>query len=302
VPVDICWVSGPYVTVPPPADFIAPDPPEEGKTIDEWGTIWQKVHQVGFPLADISALASYKFPEVKESDGRFEPSISRMKLMPDSYALFFFGFCLFERYTSLRGFENHLMDPYVNPKKHEIILERIMEFNIKALEQMVKTPVDGILFGDDLGSQEALLMAPDMWRQLYKPHMKKMFDFAHDHGIDVWLHSDGNTNQILPDLVEIGLNVLNPVQPQMFDIPELGKKYKNKLCFFGGLDVQYFIPKGTPQEMVEQYHLYHKHLGSDNGGYIPTITNEILSDAKIENFDAVVNELVKDRMGDSATQ
>ena len=167
---------------------------------------------------------------------------------------------------------------------------------MKALELMVKLPLDGILFGDDLGSQGSLLMAPDMWRQLYKPYMKIMFDYVHDHALDVWLHSDGNTNEILGDLIEIGLNVLNPVQPQMFDISELGKKYKDKLSFFGGLDVQYYIPKGTTEQMIEQYELYHNNLGSESGGFIPTITNEILEDARIENFEVIVDKMVEDRM------
>ena len=99
VPVDVCWVSGPYVTIPPPADFVAPEPPGPGKTTDEWGTTWEKVHQIGFPIPDIADFASYKFPEVKESDGRFDAYVPRMEAMPDSYALFFFGFCLFEKYA-----------------------------------------------------------------------------------------------------------------------------------------------------------------------------------------------------------
>ena len=296
VPVDICWISGPYVTFPPPADFTPPQPPSPECSVDEWGTTWKKVHQVEFPIKEISDLANYKFPEVTESDRRFDSCLARIQQMPDSYALFFFGFCLFERYTSLRGFENHLMDSYINPNEHKTILEKIMNVNMKALQQMVTLPLDGILFGDDLGSQESLLIAPDTWRKLYKPHMKKMFDYIHDHNIDVWLHSDGNINEILPDLIEIGLNVLNPIQPQMFDIPELGKKYKDKLSFFGGLDVQYYLPKGTPQQMIEQYHLYHKHLGSETGGFIPTITNEILEDAKLENFEVIVDRLVENRM------
>ncbi len=296
VPTDIFWTSGPYVTFPPPADFTPPEPPSPECSVDEWGTTWKKVHQVDFPIKEITDLAGYKFPEVSEGDGRFDSYYARMEENADSYILFFFGFCLFERYTSLRGFESHLMDPYINPTEHKAILEAIMNVNMKVLEQMVKLPLDGVLFGDDLGSQGSLLMAPDMWRKLYKSHMKKMFDYVHDHEIDVWLHSDGSIGEIIDDLVEIGLNVLNPVQPQMFDIGELGTKYKDRLSFFGGLDVQYYIPKGTPEQMVEQYELYHTHLGGERGGFVPTITNEILDDARIENFEAVVDRMVKDRM------
>jgi len=296
VPTDLCWVYGPYVTFPPPADFLPPQSPKPEQSVDEWGTTWKKIHQVDFPLKDLSKLADYKFPEIIDGDGRFDKTLVRMKEYSDSYILFFYGFCLFERYTSLRGFENHLMDPYVNPDEHKAIIEGIMKVNMKVLERMAQLPIDGILFGDDLGTQESMIMAPDMWRKLYKPHMKKLFDYVHENDMEVWLHSDGNINPIVEDLIEIGLNVLNPVQPQLFDVAELGKKCGDRLSFLGGIDVQHYLPNGTKEEMLEQYNLYYEHLSSDTGGFIPNETNQVLDDSKLENVEVVVDLMVKNRM------
>jgi len=297
VPEDTWWMHAAYSSVPTLPDFVPPESPIPDTTVDEWGTTWRRFHQMDFPLKDLGSLSHYEFPRVEPGDGRFEQYAEQFKEWKDQYKIWFFGFVLFEKYTSLRGFENHLMDPYLNSSEHQQILDGIMAVNMAGLEQAVKCDFDAVCFGDDLGTQESLLLDPDVWRDRYKPRMKQMFDFTHKHDMDVWLHSDGNINEILPDLIEIGLDVVNPVQPQLFDIPALGQEYGGKLAFLGGIDVQYYLPCGTPEEIAEQYRLYDECLGGNNGGFIPCATNAILDDVPLENIMAITEILVARRQG-----
>ena len=120
-----------------------------------------------------------------------------------------------------------------------------------------------------------------------------MFDLIHRGGADVWLHSDGNVSEIIPDLIELGLNVLNPVQPQSMDIDFLSSEYRSKLCFFGGVDVQGTLPHGTADDVRKEVRYLIKTLGNEDGGYIGGASHTILPDTPLENIKALFDEFNK---------
>jgi len=129
------------------------------------------------------ALKNYHFPD-PEAPGRLREAKELVKENKEKYVLWFFGYSLFEKLWSLRGFENLLMDPYICPQKFINLRDRIMDFNRGIIQQFLTLDFDGVMVGDDLGGQKNLLMNPSMWRKYYKPCYKEMFDTIHAKGLD----------------------------------------------------------------------------------------------------------------------
>ena len=155
------------------------------------------------------------------------------------------------------------------------------------LENIVHTPgIDGILLGSAWGAQKDLLMSPTCWREMIAPGEKREYDLIHEAGIDVWLHSCGDIRKILPDITEMGVDALNPVQPECMDIYELKEKYGDKITFWGGISTQQTLPYGTPDDVVAETERVTSAL-SRNGGYIIAPSQEIQSDVPFENLCAL---------------
>jgi uroporphyrinogen decarboxylase len=156
------------------------------------------------------------------------------------------------------------------------------------LENILSFPeIDGVLLGSDWGSQHGLLMSPEMWRETLKPGEAREYALVHEAGKDVWLHSCGNIEAILDDLVEMGLDVLNPVQPECMDIYRLKDTYGSRLTFWGGISTQQTLPYGTPDEVRAEVA---RVVGvmRRGGGYITAPAQYIQNDVPVENMLALV--------------
>ena len=254
---------------------------------DEWQVIWKELRVIDYPLeADWSLLDTYVLPN-PHCPGRFQEAEDLMKENEDKYHLGLVWFTLFERLWMLRGFTNMMVDPYIHQAEFIRLRDVVMEFNIGLIDEWLALGVDGIFISDDWGGQKSLLISPDDWRKFYMPSYKKMFDRIHAGGADVWMHSCGNVAELIPDLIDIGLDVLNPIQPRSMDIDYLSKTYSGKLCFHGGADVQETIPHGTPGEIRREVEHLVSVLGKDNGGYIGGTSHTILPDTPLENIEAL---------------
>lgn len=154
---------------------------------------------------------------------------------------------LFERMQHLRGTEQLLMDLALLEPEVYRLRDLIHEYFLKQMELWVKTDIDGVHIADDWGSQQALLISPSLWRSFFKPLYKDYCDLAHAHGKFVLMHSDGYIADILPDLIEIGVNAVNA---QLFCMPieDLAKQFAGRLCFWGEIDRQRLLTFGTPEE------------------------------------------------------
>ena len=159
------------------------------------------------------------------------------------------GFALFERAWSLRGFEQFLMDMALDPAYAAALLDRITEIQLALIERFLALGVDGGYFGDDYGAQKGLLFSPAAWRKLIKPRLARLFAPFRAAGLPVIMHSDGQIQPILGDLVEIGLTVLNPVQPEVLNHRALRQGFGDKLAFYGGISTQTVLPHGGPAEV-----------------------------------------------------
>jgi len=194
----------------------------------------------------------------------------------------------FEKAYFSRGIENFLADMAGDPAFAKSLLTKIVDKNMVMLENVLTIPeIDGILLGSDWGSQRGLLMSPAVWEDMIAPGEQREYDLIHSYGKDVWVHSCGCIDVIIPRLVEMGLDVLNPVQPECMDIQDLKNKYGDKLSFWGGISTQDTLPYGTPEEVKKEARRV-RDMMSKNGGYILAPSQSIQGDVPVENIIALL--------------
>jgi uroporphyrinogen decarboxylase len=203
------------------------------------------------------------------------------------YTLGHVWFTLFERLHLLYGFQTALLMPYLHPDRFAAIMERLLRHDLQEIEIFLQLGVDGIFFSDDWGTQQGLIMGRDDWLRHFAPAYERLFRPVAQAGKDIWFHSCGNIMELIPQLLALGVNVLNPVQSSVLDIGELAQRFGGRICFFGGLDTQHFLPKADPASTARQIRTLAKTLGRSEGGYIGGTSHTILPDVPLENVRAV---------------
>jgi uroporphyrinogen decarboxylase len=264
-----------------------------GLHTDEFGCVWDRRHGMPHPVAhplaeDHRLLDKYQMPDPRRA-GRFDAA----RKLADRHRgkRFVFGklgMALFERAWAIRGMQELMMDMATRPEWVEELLDRILqEWNLPIIDQQIALGIDGFYFADDWGSRTSLLFSPAMWRRFIKPRMAACYQRVKQSGLVVGQHSDGNILQIMPDLVEIGLDVFNPLEPMAYDIYALKTQYGDRLTFYGGIDVERTLPHGTPQEVRAEVLERAESLGR-GGGYILQSSHTILDDVPMDNVVAYI--------------
>lgn len=158
---------------------------------------------------------------------------------------------LFETSWYLRGQEQLLIDFYDNQDVATAILDTINTVMVEAAERLCRMGIDLLMLGDDVGSQRAMIMSPATWRKWIKPRVAAQIRTAKriKPEVLVYYHTDGNVEPIIPDLIEVGLDILNPVQPECMDPTEIKRKYGDRLAFWGTIGTQTTMPFGTQDEV-----------------------------------------------------
>lgn len=188
-----------------------------------------------------------------------------------------------------RGIERFLYDLAYDLEWSQNVLNLIIRKNIVMLENILHTDyIDGVLLGSDWGTQRGLIMSPDCWRSMIKNGEKCEYDLIHSYGKDVWVHSCGKIDAIMEELCDIGMDVLNPVQPECMDLTELKGKYGNRISYYGGISTQRTLPYGTAREVAAETE-YTIKLMNKNGGYITAPSQEIQTDVPYENLRALID-------------
>ena len=267
---------------------------EPGIWSDEWGVLWDRRidRDIGTPvncLLDSMDLNQLKFPDPDDPSRylHFNPAI---EAGPHRYILVKFSYSLFERAWSLRGMENLMVDFIQNPSFVHELFNKITDFNLKIIDNLINFPVNGIYFGDDWGGQRGLLMSPGTWRAFIRPYLQKMYGRAHDKGYDVFIHSCGNITVILDDLIEIGVDVFNPFQPEAIDVEGIIEKYSGKLAFYGGLSIQKTLPFGKPEDVRKEVDSRLKLAGKFRG-LILSPSHDMPPDIPMDNILAMLETI-----------
>ena len=265
-------------------------PSEHGPSItDEFGVVWatsyiDRGYPIRHPLA-APTLRGYRFPDPL-APARWENLPDGLARHADEYRVAVIG-DLWERAHFMRGLDALLMDLYTAPEFVHELLDAICEYNMATLERMVGFRPDCVFISDDYGFQDRLMMPPEKWREFVRPRLARLLSAAKAHGLSTMLHTCGNVSEIVPDFVDLGLDILHPIQPEAMDVFELKREYGCDITFCGGISTQQTLPFGTPEEVRAEVLLKAEQLGR-GGGYIlePGIT--LQADVPLRNLVALV--------------
>ena len=299
---EVSRVLGNYCTqlnvgsVTGPAEGIIPDiyPRKVGPDTyrDDWGVIWRREEG-----DDIGVVIN---PPLKEPElSGFTPPqpLSRAPYLEkfsragdDRFRLVCLSSPIFQRAWFLRGFENFLMDLVANERFVRELIEIILAYTTKVMQEALSYEIDGFFLMDDWGEQSGLLISPDMWRTYLKPGMAKLFRMVKDNGVLLFFHSCGNINALIPELIDMGVDVLNPLQPEVMDVYAIKREYGALLSFYGGIGTQKLLPSGTVQDVKADVREKVRTLGQ-NGGYLLAPAHAVQADVPVENVLALVEEM-----------
>jgi len=285
------------------AKCMAEQPDEIGEVFaDEWGvehaiaeynTKFGKgryIEIVGCPLAEDSAIDSYQAPDPHRPElyTQVERLVRRFK--DEYWVTGGTPLTILETAFALRGRERLLMDLGTDHDLVERLLKIPYDYHLVAAQKLIDLGVDMLRLADDVGSQNAMMISPHTWRRFPKPLMAEFILTLRrvNPQVVIAYHSDGLIYSIIPDLIEIGVDVLNPIQPLCMDPERLKREYGEHLCFWGSLDVQYTLPCGTPEDVRKEVITRLKTIGKD-GGLIIGPSHMVQLDTPPESFWAMVD-------------
>ena len=277
-------------------DPIKEEPIDSNRIKDAFGSIWRRESDASrfAPHLEQPALRepsfdNFEFPSVTTFlDNELEKSARKhfFQERPDSFKTIWIPYGLFEESWRIRGFENTLMDMVSEPDFTEELLDNLTELYLAFVERCIDWDVDAIWFGDDWGDQRSVIMGPELWRKYLKPRWAKIYEATHAQGKIAMSHSCGNVTDIMPDIVEIGLDVLESVQSEAMNPYELKKKWGDKITFWGGLGTQNLIPFGTPKQLTDEISRLCREMGR-NGGYFLAPSKPLRPETPTENLVAI---------------
>lgn len=272
--------------------------------LDEWGVTWKTIEYhtrfgrgkytepFGHPLVDDVALKTYIAPDPHRPGLYTEAERVIMEYKDEYWIVGVTPTTIFESAWALRGYEQLMMDMAADPEKANQVLDLPFQYHLAVTQQLVRMGVDMIWLGDDVGGQRNMLMSPRMWRTYLKPRMADLITSlrAINPQVKIAYHTDGVVYPIIPELIEIGIDVLNPIQPRAMEPRKLKHEYGHRLCFWGSIDIQHTMPFGTPEDVKNEVLERLKTIGKD-GGLIIGPTHNLQLDTPLENFWALVRTI-----------
>ncbi len=271
-------------------------PVRDGKTLSPWGT--EDGNDYGsahfYPLATastVSEVEGYRWPDPASYD--FDELLKSLQNWNGEYALrgpYWVSAPLFCTTCNLIGMEEALCKMLVEPEVFEACVEKVFSFSYSYVENFVEAvgdKLDILYLADDFASQRGLMMDPELWRKFLKPRYEKLFSIGRRRGLPIWFHSCGDITPVLPDLIEIGMNVWETVQLHTLPMTpaELKRKHGRDLAFFGAVSTQ-SLPYKTPGEVADEVRRSIDAL-AEGGGYICGPDHHIKPDVPAENVIAL---------------
>ena len=272
-----------------PDDGIGHDRPLGSKWKDIWGTEWHKDHEgvMGFPrgnpLADLSTLKSYKWPDPEKYCGQIYKNTEGW----DRNEKFLVGShrdTLWEKSYMICGMENMMCNFFAEPGAVREILHRIMNFQMSMAKHYVAAGVEMVSCSDDLGTQSAPLLSPEIVKEFLVPEYRRLFEFYKKHNVLINFHSCGHIEPLLEIFMELGINILNPIQATANNLEEVRRRTLGRMALMGGISSK-LISEGTAEQIRTQVRKNILLLGKD-GGYFCAADQGMPWPR--ENYDALV--------------
>jgi hypothetical protein len=274
---------------------------EFGPSIDEpsrdpWGCLWvrpsdeHKGRVTHHPLADWDALDDYQPPNLADDEtidavvGRLEADGGRRYAVAEAYTFW-------QRMYYLHGFKATVTDLLLQPGRTAQLRDMVLDALLQRLERLAALPqLDAVRFCDGWGTQRALLIHPGLWREFFKPAYATMFDVVRRSGKHVWMHCYGMIEEILPDLIEVGVDVLN-LQSSLMDRRRLRTLFSGRICVLGEVDRQWTLPRGTPDDVRADVRADVDTFATPAGGLIAH--GKVGGDVPLENIEAMLDEMAR---------
>jgi len=270
---------------------------KKGINLDEFGTVWKVTVEgrcgipVEYPIAaDWSNYKDYKWPTVFSAGvPKYRLYSGHMTGKSDDYYARGAWITFFEQMQQLHGFEPTLMDIITDRPEIYKLRDELLKFNLAWIDHWLELDYQGLQLADDWGTQRGLMIPPDKWRSFFKPAYAAMFSKVKSAGLDVWFHSDGNIIDILPDLIELDVDVLN-CQASIMGMDKL-KTYAGKICFRTDIDRQNVLPYAHTEKVKEYINELFHNLGTADGGIVAC--GEISEDVPLENIKAMYDAFME---------
>ena len=261
---------------------------------DEFGVQWDRrvdpdIGTVCNRRITPGALNAYRFPDPR-APARFERFQAGLREKGGRFALATLAFTLFERAWTLAGMEELLVAMVLEKPFAHRLLDRILEYDLEVVRQALRFDVDGVRFGDDWGGQRGLLMGPALWREFIKPRVAQLYGLVKAAGKRVFIHCCGKVDELFSELIEIGVDVFNPFQPEVMDVEQMKRRYGGEITFFGGISTQKTLPYASAAELKEEVRRLLDRVGRQ-GGYIAAPAHDVPKDARPENVAAMIEVL-----------
>ncbi|TKJ47566.1 hypothetical protein CEE34_03265 [Candidatus Aerophobetes bacterium Ae_b3a] len=277
----------------------------DGTFIDIWGVKRKKItwgrgsylEVINSPLGganSVKEIENHSWPDV----GAFNyESILKQCLNYKDFAIICTGdrlttrASIFKLAMYLRGMDKFFMDLALNPGLVEALVAKLLEFHLEHNRRIFEAAaknVDIFMLGDDFGSENGLLISLAMFRKFFKPALQDLINLAKKFNLKTMLHTCGGVRELIPDLIEIGLDILNPIQTRAkgMDPKKLKKEFGKDICFHGSIDIQKTLPFGTPDEIKRTVNSHIKTLG-EGGGFILAPSHNLQMDIPIDNIIAI---------------
>jgi uroporphyrinogen decarboxylase len=254
----------------------------------------------GFPLAHargVADLHAHPWPQPDWWDFTPLPAVLDGLDQGGEYAVRFRAGSVFETAWQLRGMEAFFMDLAQQPEIAEYIMDRLLEVhleNIRRVLDLAGDRLDMVYFYDDVAGQTGLLMSKAMWRRLIRPRHAQLVELIHAYGKPVMYHCDGALYGLIPELIDLGIDVLNPLQPNVagMDMARIKQEFGDRLSFHGGIDIVTTLPHGTPADVVAEAQARIGVLGA-GGGYILCSSHHLQPDTPVANILALYDPVLR---------
>ncbi|MCM8760123.1 MAG: hypothetical protein NC832_00150 [Candidatus Omnitrophica bacterium] len=272
-----------------------PDLIKKGFYRDAFGVVWNRTvdKDIGVPTnypVNEKNVERYPFPD-PEDEAYYEHIPSTLQRCSDYFIQAAIGFSFFERAWTLVGMEKVLISFVENPSFIETLFDRLTDWLIAVVRKFGRyKEIDAIHFGDDWGQERGLIMGAPYWRRYIKPHLAKIYSEVKKYGKYVSIHSCGDIQEVLPDLIEIGVDIFNPFQPEVMDVYKMKERYGDRLTFWGGISLQRTLSFGTPEDVKKEVLDRIERIGK-GGGYIASPSHSITGNVPEENIDILIKTL-----------
>lgn len=254
-----------------------------GRRLNDTGMYWlYSIHPIEH--ASLEEIKDYPFPDPTDPV-RYTTVEADIARWGDKYFKGIQVWNIFKCCWELRGFETFMLDMAMNPDIVETLTDRWLEHQIERSKQLVRRGVDVLYVMGDIAMQDAMMFSPQMWRDLFKPRLKAWIEAVRADFPDTFFmfHSDGDSRAVFEDLIEIGFDILDPIQPECMDVEEVKDNFGARVCLHGTVSLQETLPFGTPEDVANEVRHRVSYCGRQ-GGLILAPSNTVQPDVSLENI------------------